>query len=615
MAAYVPIDRQEVVCLILDFLKNHGYAQSQRALEAESGTKLEINGREVDFVQELVLDGLWEEVESFLAPLQTTERFDSSTVLFEIRKQAYLELIHSQQLSQAVLYLVDKLKLVEASAPRGEFEKLCYVLTLSRLSSHPDYRRWTPAVGRAACWAAVKPYLETIYGAPKPNQQLHSNQLLRILRGYLHQQVHHGVPMDRTSLYRDGNDAPAITAAQPYEQMDPRRSNQHSYQQQQQQQQEQGQLVIRRPSANADTAEPRYEPEPQTPRSYDLDDSAAPLGQPTRERWRHAGTLQDSHTLRSLAWSPNGDAMVTGGNAGTLTVASILPVLESAQQHAIPLAPMIELRGQHAGSVYSVAWNSSGELIASGSNDRTVKVLRLHPQTLQLAGPSEELTGHGGTVRCIDFQANSSLLACACSDGMLHVWDAATSTQLGAISAHDAMPGCVSVKSASDGRTFLSAGGDRMRLWDTRTMRMTRDIPLPSLAVDAAISPDHCLAAVSVYSETAEQSRHNDACLLIDLRAMRTLVTWMHHSAKAASLDFSRDSLWLATGGFDGRVAALPLSREVAGPTDDVSNIVSSAEGRVACVRWRSEQYQKRPMLASCGTECCVKLWTLLNVT
>jgi len=58
-------------CLIhrQDFLKQRGFLQAQRSLESESGLFLHITGREIDYAKGLILDGLWDDIESFVAPL------------------------------------------------------------------------------------------------------------------------------------------------------------------------------------------------------------------------------------------------------------------------------------------------------------------------------------------------------------------------------------------------------------------------------------------------------------------------------------------------------------------------------------------------------------------
>lgn len=80
-------------------------------------------------------------------------------------------------------------------------------------------------------------------------------------------------------------------------------------------------------------------------------------------------------------------------------------------------APFILMRRgkYHRGSIYCVAWSPDGGLIATGSNDTTVHLLPMEPQTglpmaaegnpnlASTAGQYIELRHHDGTVRDLTF--------------------------------------------------------------------------------------------------------------------------------------------------------------------------------------------------------------------
>ena len=68
------------------------------AMEEETNVSLYRYGKEIAFLRQLILEGQWENVENFLKPAQIRSKIDFNTVLFEIRKQKYLELLETQQL-------------------------------------------------------------------------------------------------------------------------------------------------------------------------------------------------------------------------------------------------------------------------------------------------------------------------------------------------------------------------------------------------------------------------------------------------------------------------------------------------------------------------------------
>jgi WD40 repeat protein len=60
-----------------------------------------------------------------------------------------------------------------------------------------------------------------------------------------------------------------------------------------------------------------------------------------------------------------------------------------------------------------MAWSQKGDLLATGSNDKVVKVLKYDTITSNLGSNESEITVHDGTVRdcCFLEDAGSTLLA------------------------------------------------------------------------------------------------------------------------------------------------------------------------------------------------------------
>jgi WD40 repeat protein len=71
----------------------------------------------------------------------------------------------------------------------------------------------------------------------------------------------------------------------------------------------------------------------------------------------------------------------------------------------------------HAGWVRSVAFRPDGRLLASASDDQTVRLW--HPATGQ---HRRTLTGHTGPVRSVVFSPDGRLLASAGDDGTVRLW-------------------------------------------------------------------------------------------------------------------------------------------------------------------------------------------------
>ena len=91
---------------------------------------------------------------------------------------------------------------------------------------------------------------------------------------------------------------------------------------------------------------------------------------------------------------------------------------------------------RHSGWVYSVALSPDASLIASCSNDRTVRIF----QAASVASDSDScasvvLNGHSHAVRCCAFNSSGSRLATASWDGDVRIWDVVSGDCVLAISA------------------------------------------------------------------------------------------------------------------------------------------------------------------------------------
>ena len=96
------------------------------------------------------------------------------------------------------------------------------------------------------------------------------------------------------------------------------------------------------------------------------------------------------------------------------------------------------------GSIYCLGWSPDGNLLATGSNDKTVKLTRFDDfcRHEKLAHTQEvELTMHDGTVRDIcfieDLSNKSSLLVSGgAGDCKIYVTDCVTATPFQSLSGH-----------------------------------------------------------------------------------------------------------------------------------------------------------------------------------
>ena len=127
----------------------------------------------------------------------------------------------------------------------------------------------------------------------------------------------------------------------------------------------------------------------------------ADTGEQVREPWQ-----ADAQCIYSLAFSPNGKNIVSGGDDSKPRIWDL-----STSQ------PVLVLEG-HTNSVLSVAWTSDGGLIGTGSEDHTVRLWDA------MTGVSlATLLGHTKGVRSVAFTGDGHYLVSSSADYTIRKWD------------------------------------------------------------------------------------------------------------------------------------------------------------------------------------------------
>src|SRR5204862_53347 len=113
--------------------------------------------------------------------------------------------------------------------------------------------------------------------------------------------------------------------------------------------------------------------------------------------------------------------------------------------------------------VYAVVFSPRGDLLASGSADRTVKLWE--PRTGKVL---QTLKGqHTDIVRAVAFAPDQKTLASASVDRTVRLWDLATGTTTHTLTGHTGR--VESLEFSPDGKTLATGGGGgdtSIKLWD-----------------------------------------------------------------------------------------------------------------------------------------------------
>jgi WD40 repeat protein/predicted Ser/Thr protein kinase len=171
-----------------------------------------------------------------------------------------------------------------------------------------------------------------------------------------------------------------------------------------------------------------------------------------------AATGAEVHTFRmaqvgakkSLGFSPDGRLLAgTGEDSTQIEIWNTQTLRRSAR-----------LTG-HSGFVHSVAFSNNGRLLASASDDRSVRVW-----DVAAANCTAVLTGHTGSVFAAAFHPGGKRLASAGRDQAIWLWDLATGEEVPRLEGHTDY--VFSLAFSPDGTSLISGSGDgTVRIWDT----------------------------------------------------------------------------------------------------------------------------------------------------
>ncbi len=142
------------------------------------------------------------------------------------------------------------------------------------------------------------------------------------------------------------------------------------------------------------------------------------------------------------------------------------------------------LRG-HVAGVFSVALSRDGQVLASASNDNTVRVWDVATGAA-LATLSKEFS----VVSAVAISSNASNLAMASQDGSVFIWDSSSSEEPTTLAAHRGIVRCLAY--SADDRWLASGGADRtIRISSAKTRELKKILEGHARGVFClAFSPD-----------------------------------------------------------------------------------------------------------------------------
>ncbi len=241
----------------------------------------------------------------------------------------------------------------------------------------------------------------------------------------------------------------------------------------------------------------------------------------------------------------------------------------------------------HSQPVWATAISANGQVLASGSQDRTIKVWNAATGQLQ-----RTLTGHEDTVRSLAMSADGRTLASGSGDTKIKLWDLQTGRLKSTFSGHSSPVWAVDL--APDGKTLISASVDgSINIWNLRTgAAKTIKSAHSSRIFSIALSPDQQTFATGSNDKTIK---------LWNLSTGKLIRTINKHTDAVRTVAYSPDGTQLASGSWDKTIYIWnsntgKLLQTLTGHSDRIVTVVFSNDGQ---------------QLASSGIEPTIKLWDI----
>ena len=320
--------------------------------------------------------------------------------------------------------------------------------------------------------------------------------------------------------------------------------------------------------------------------------------------------IEDSHPIRTSCFSPKGDCLAIGTNSRSLKIYSLSHVLSNFKKYSginsstkMPL--IFEQKNHHLGSLYCLDWSVSGRLLASGSNDKIIKLMVVPPLSEGDGKNNEDddilelpISGHNGTIRsiCFDPSSDLTLLTAGDIDKNIKMWDTENGSSKGELKGHN--KDVTTIRWSNDGSYFGSGSQDKtIKLWDLKTLKEICTIPT------LGYGPINDISLLNTGEMLIVAAGHVDGNITIWDAQRKSLFTEIKENSQGKevrTICFSPDGKYLISGGFDNKIKIYDILNNF--------NLASELEhnDKVVSVKWHPDL----PIIVSTSADKTARIWS-----